>query len=362
MNPMTGDGLPLDFAQTKEEAEARYDRFVSKDPFPDIAPALLNSADIYDYVRATGMVCPFEPDPNRGKLKSASYEADFLGDLHLVKANETYEIQTIKVGDIYELPRNSIAFLFLETTFRLPDYIAARFNLRISLIHAGLLLGTGPLIDPGFAGRLLIPLHNLTSDPYPIKGGEGVIWIEFTKLSINKRWSGNSGYERIGEYRPFPLDKRGRDAATYFSKASRSGTPIPASSSIPLGIRTIEQSAQEARNNAEQASKSSREASEEAKRLSSRATIGGLVALAALLSSLAGLYVSVFSLVRDTASELRENSDAIRESLVNVENRIRSLEERKRQRLNGDSESKSPVPTNDKHPGTTASEKVTTPR
>ena len=195
MNPVTDDGLPPHFAQTKDEAEARYDRFVSKDPFPEIAPALLNSADIYDYVRATGMVVPFEPDPEKGKLKSASYEVDFLGDLHLVKAASKYEVKKIHVGEKYELPKNSIAFLFLATTFHLPDYIAARFNLRITLVHAGLLLGTGPLIDPGFAGRLLIPLHNLTSENLTIKGGDGLIWVEFTKLSVNERWSGSPGYE-----------------------------------------------------------------------------------------------------------------------------------------------------------------------
>jgi hypothetical protein len=45
------------------------------------------------------------------------------------------------------------------------------------------LLGTGPLVDPGFHGKLLVPLHNLTSDEYTIRGDEGLIWMEFTKTS-----------------------------------------------------------------------------------------------------------------------------------------------------------------------------------
>lgn len=355
---MTDDGLPTYFAETEDEAEARYDRFVSTDPFPEIAPALLNSADIYDYVRATGMVLPFEPDPSKGKLKSASYEVDFLGDLHLVNGAGKYEVNTIHVGKEYELPKNSIAFLFLATTFRLPDYIAARFNLRITLVHAGLLLGTGPLIDPGFAGRLLIPLHNLTSESITIKGGDGLIWVEFTKLSEIS--IPTSAGNRVGEYRPFPSHKRYRDAATYLSKASRLGTPIPASSSIPLEIRTIEQSAQEAENNAKQASNSSRQASEEAKRLSFRATIAGGAALAALGISLVALWVDIRSLVRDTASELREESVAIRRNLEDVEHRIRSLE--KRERLDDDSETKFRAPSKNKKSQMTVPKRATTPR
>ncbi len=53
------------------EAEA-LQRFLATrrcDPFPEIPPSLLNSADIHDYVRMTGMLQPFYPH----KLKSASY-------------------------------------------------------------------------------------------------------------------------------------------------------------------------------------------------------------------------------------------------------------------------------------------------
>lgn len=315
---MTDDGPPLDLAQTKEEAEPRYIRFVSKDPFPDIAPALLNSADIYDYVRATGMVVPFEPDPAKGKLKSASYEVDFLGDLHLVNAGGKYEVKAIEVGQEYELPRNSIAFLFLATTFRLPDYIAARFNLRITLVHTGLLLGTGPLIDPGFAGRLLIPLHNLTSENYPIKGGEGVIWIEFTKLSVNERWSRSPSYERTGEYRPFPDDRRCQDAEQYLKRAARPGKLFPARSSIPGEIRIASRSASEARKFV---------------RLLSGI---GIVAIVAVFVGVAALGYQVYALIQDAGknvadatkaiSDYREHQNAIENKLGSLENQMKCLE------------------------------------
>jgi len=238
-----------DFADSDDEAQRRFTLWESEDPIPEIPPALLNSADIYDYVRMTGMVFPFDPEPIRGKLKSASYEIDFMGELHLNDDSKKYEKIEVIEGEKYLLPKNSISFLFLRTTFRLPDYLAARFNLRIKHVHAGVLLGTGPLVDPGFAGRLLIPLHNLTSEDYAIKGGEGLIWVEFTKLSENQRW--NKSSSRNGEYRRFPEDHRYLPAAKYLEKASVRSVPVPASSSIPAGIRESVESAKKAERSAE---------------------------------------------------------------------------------------------------------------
>src|SRR5919106_3263041 len=70
--PLRSDGLqiPEDLATTSDQAKERYDRWVNRDPFPHIPSALLNSADVYDYVRATGMIQPFDPK----FLKASSYE------------------------------------------------------------------------------------------------------------------------------------------------------------------------------------------------------------------------------------------------------------------------------------------------
>jgi hypothetical protein len=109
--------------------------------------------------------------------------------------------------DGLQLPQNSITYLLLGTTFRLPNYIAARFNLTIREIHRGILLGTGPLVDPGFEGRLLIPLHNLTDNEYRVDLGEPLVWVEFTKLSFNEGWQSMQSAERRADFVPFPRRK-----------------------------------------------------------------------------------------------------------------------------------------------------------
>jgi deoxycytidine triphosphate deaminase len=133
-------------------------------------------------------------------------------------------------GESFELQENSIAFVTLEPMLRVPDYIALRFDLRIKNVYRGLLLGTGPIVDPGFEGRLSLPLHNLTTNSYRFRGGEDLIWMVFTKISPNDRWEPNGTPKsgRVGSYvapRPDRLHA-GSDVETYFEEAAASGQVV----------------------------------------------------------------------------------------------------------------------------------------
>ncbi|MGH7231751.1 MAG: dCTP deaminase domain-containing protein, partial [Nitrospiraceae bacterium] len=179
--PAAGETAELSYeqARTEHEAEHRYQRMRDWDPFPDIAPALLNSADIYDYVRVTGMIWPFDPE----RLKAASYKVSIGNKFIYWDGNGQEHSQELLDQEKFHLEPNSIGFVTTNEVFRLPHYIGARFNLRISNVHRGILLGTGPLVDPGFQGRLLVPLHNLTANRYPFYQGDEFAWFEFTKVS-----------------------------------------------------------------------------------------------------------------------------------------------------------------------------------
>ena len=175
----------------------------------------------------------------------------------------------------------------VEPTFRLPDYIALRFNLKITHVYRGLLLGTGPLIDPGYVGKIYIPLHNLTSNSYTFKYGEGLIWIEFTKISDSDRWKGelNENVEKNGEYKPFPLEKINQ-SLNYFLDKAADGKPIK--SSIPSAIG-------EAKYSASQAEKT-------VKRLT---YVGALSAVAIAISIIALVY-NTWLLQRNYVDEMSE--------------------------------------------------------
>ena len=188
-------------AQTDAEAERRFQHFKSRDPFPEIQPALLNSSDFIDYAVTTGMIFPFNPQVG---IKPASYEVNLGNEvLYWDEDNNRQYNENITSKETVVFRKNSITFVTVDAWFRLPDYIALRFNLQIHHVHRGLLLGTGPLIDPGFNGRLMIPIHNLTENDYELDKNEGLICIEFTKLSENEAWgNGSNSYTRVGTYEP----------------------------------------------------------------------------------------------------------------------------------------------------------------
>ena len=137
----------------------------------------------------------------------------------------------------------------IEPTIRLPDYIAIRFNLRIKHVHRGLLLGTGPLVDPGFEGNILIPLHNLTSEAYRIRGNEGLIWIQFTKTAA-KVETAQPPYRRRGVLHPMEDRKADVSISSYFQRANERK---PIRSSIPEAVRDATFRAEQAEKSAAQA-------------------------------------------------------------------------------------------------------------
>jgi deoxycytidine triphosphate deaminase len=209
-------------ARSQEDAEDRFRRTANQDPFPLIPAALLNSSDFYNYTAATGMVCPFEEE----QLKSACYAIRIGDQVRYWDGDNKSKEMILSARQIFEVPANSIVFIETKEVFRLPPYIAMRFNLNINNVHRGILLGTGPVVDPGFEGHLLIPLHNLTTSTYYFHEGETFIWAEFTKVSPYLLWDSSAHgryahYNLHNKYRPFPDSKKKLHPAEYLQAASK---------------------------------------------------------------------------------------------------------------------------------------------
>jgi len=86
---------------------------------------------------------------------------------------------------------NSIVYVTTAEELNLPFYVAARFNLRVNWVYKGILLGTGPQVDPGFKGHLSCPLFNLTNQAIKISLGDLFATIDFERTSDfaeNKPW------------------------------------------------------------------------------------------------------------------------------------------------------------------------------
>jgi len=280
--------------------EERYDLLEEFDPYADkIPPALLNAGHLATYAIATGMIDPF--DASR-LTKPATYLVSAEGPVqyrdergHVERFYLTKDMKKRNsesdVRDYVRLAPNSVCFLTLEPFFRMPSYVAARFNLQIKDVYRGLLVGTGPLVDPGFHGRLSIPIHNFTSKEYFIPAGDGLVYFEFTKLTWKNSKTGIPSIpwlpEPIDDQPPFPSSKNNRRSLDdYLSQATGGGPPQHA---VQMAVAQMREQADSANN------------------LLRLYTLGGLVAAVGLLFTGWSLYNGAQQFTASAQTELRES-------------------------------------------------------
>jgi deoxycytidine triphosphate deaminase len=157
------------------------------DPWPGLQ-GMLNAETIVRYHEAIGeMIRPFNPK----LLKPASYELT-LGPRCLVEGKD--KILTERMPHLV-IPQNSIVFVSMRQVLCLPHYIVGRFDLAIDFIYRGLLLGTGPQVDPGFQGALGCPLHNISNEDIQMRLDEPFAKIDFVKTvprsdEVTAQWKG----------------------------------------------------------------------------------------------------------------------------------------------------------------------------
>jgi deoxycytidine triphosphate deaminase len=147
------------------------------DPHPDDRGILLSNR-IHQLCSEGGLLISEEYEERN--LRPASYTLrvgdDFVdsdGNLHRLTTKD----------DSFVFHKNSIIFVTTKEKLTLPYYIVARFNIRVNWVYDGVLLGTGPQVDPGFSGFLSCPLYNLTNVDLTIKRGQDFATIDFEKTT-----------------------------------------------------------------------------------------------------------------------------------------------------------------------------------
>lgn len=310
----------------KTEAE-KYAMYKSTDPFPWIGEALLNSADLLKYLLAVGIVEPFD----ERKLKGVTYQCTFSGEAHYFDS-DTKKMEEINLSDDGELVlrQNSITYLKIAEKFHVPEYMVLRFNLSVSNAYKGLLLGTGPIIDPGFNGNLFIPLHNLTGNEYVIKKGASLIRVEFTKLSRHPVWNNR-------EAEVFPsVDPITKETPPYTSFATSiedalldpdkkrfytKGDVISVRSSIPDVIKKSADKAEEAQKSATTAANEAEKARKTARNWSIAGWIATAIAVATVVITSVGIALTSYSLAHDAHTRF----DSIARELETCKQQISAL-------------------------------------
>lgn len=299
---------------SRDEAEEAAKRFKDYDEktipretlkaLEEIPFTLLSSSQIETVVKETGAISPFYSQPKTGekpRLKLAAYEGRIGSKaFQFGEDSAPKPIFSREADDFLTIPKNSIVFVECDLNFRLPEFVGARFNLQIVHVHRGLLLGTGPLVDPGFWGKLCIPIHNLTSEDYRIPKDEGLIWLEFTRTSAPI--TGDPSGEPPFKGRQF------WDITEYLDKAQKQFGLFPERPKVPItsSLPKMFAGATDASEKALAASLTAQAASEDSAKRAGFITLGGGLALVLAFVTVLGLVISIWSWTSTTKTLLNE--------------------------------------------------------
>ncbi len=117
---------------------------------------------------------------SNSNLQPASYDAR-LGE-ESITSSQREKINPAKKG-LLTIPAGDFALVTTHERFEMPTDIAGHIGLRSHYSKKGLALLSGPQIDPGFRGVLVIGLSNLSPRDITIPYKEKFCTIEFYKLA-----------------------------------------------------------------------------------------------------------------------------------------------------------------------------------
>lgn len=78
-----------------------------------------------------------------------------------------------------EIPPYSYAIVKAKETAKLPNFMAGKFDLKVSLFFKGGILSNGPQVDPGYHGALFCMIYNGSDEPIGLKKDAQFSTIEF---------------------------------------------------------------------------------------------------------------------------------------------------------------------------------------
>ena len=153
-------------------------------------------------------------------------------------------------------------------------------------------------MDPGYWGKLCIPLHNLTDEDYSIPLEDGLIWIEFTKTTTGHNGSGSRGR------RPHDENDGYWEVRDFVERAARpikgTGASVPIRSSIS-----------KVRERADSAAVSAEKAEQKASNIVSYAALGVGVALFVLAIGLTTFIRNIYDSVATRTDDLERRVSRI---------------------------------------------------
>jgi dCTP deaminase len=127
------------------------------------------------YRRGEIVIEPFREE----QVQGATYDLR-VGDQGITTSSK--KVVNIRETGFLTLQPGDFAVVMAEEILRLGPQYVGRFGLRSKYARKGLIATTGPQIDPGYHGRLIIGLTNLAPKSITVSHGDDLLSVEFHRL------------------------------------------------------------------------------------------------------------------------------------------------------------------------------------
>lgn len=158
------------------------------DPKPGQQGILLSDEITY-FATHHQLIEPFDAR----NLKPAGYELT-VGDEYFMSG------EFLELADCLTILPFEVAVIKTGEILRLPRFMIARWNIRVTHAYAGLLWVGGPQVDPGYAGHLFCPIYNLSDKPVTLNRGETLALMDFQRTTPFEKSKTEAELKRY----PFP--------------------------------------------------------------------------------------------------------------------------------------------------------------
>jgi dCTP deaminase len=147
---------------------------------------ILNAQQITEAINGTGIsIVPFLEE----QVQGATYDLR-VGEQGATTS--TKKIVNIREAGYIQIQPGDFAVITILEEISLGAQYAGRIGLRSKYARKGLIATTGPQIDPGYHGRLIIGVTNLTPKPITVPYKDDLLTLEIHKLDSpsNKPYCG----------------------------------------------------------------------------------------------------------------------------------------------------------------------------
>lgn len=126
------------------------------------------------------LISPFNGD----NLRGSSYDLTIGPEYYIDQGSRStsLETQSLRERQSFTVPPHAVCFILTTESIHLPLHVTAKVSMRMPHIYAGMVLTSQPPFDPGYNGKAIVMLHNLSSVPVFLKRGERIATIEFSQL------------------------------------------------------------------------------------------------------------------------------------------------------------------------------------